>query len=711
MPNRFVQPVPYRPFRPDPVLSDGLAPVPRDDGTPDRRAARAFAQLADAADAAGGRGRQTTPTAAAELAGRDYWTRLQTALTEDAAAVYDRFGDDPDRLQGAFEALHTVHLADHVAPEIRMDYEAAFQRTTRPYLAQARADRTRRQQADDQTSFLAGLSSLQSEQARAVARLDPGTPGALDALIETQSTIDRSYDAAAERGVLAPEAAARGKAEARRATVAGFYGRQAEALPTPDAVAALRTQLQTDAMAGTLAGLDADGWPVLDGQLRRIEAAKRTQGTEAGAALTRRADDLVARAEAGQPVDPGARARLRLDAGTAPDGDRIVSAALVRLDVAERLRDTPLADAETALTAFSRQLTDDTRREALSYGQQAIRRVRSAASADPIGFAESRALIAPAPLLDLTADPDALSGAIAARVATGQAVARELGVRPRFLRAGEADGLAALAGQDPGAAADRLGALVAGAGPAARDVVAELGAASPALSGAGHMLAAGGSARAARDALLGSVPRDGRPLPAPGRTEQQAAARSVGLDDALTLLPDDAERITRTATAIARERMAAAGIDPAKDPDKAGPILTMALHEAAGARFEDGVQWGGFARVPDWSGWSSDDAAVLLPASIRADRFPAILSALQDADLAALPVAPVAPDGTRYRARDIRSARPVSVPGGLAFAAGDPGSDDPQWITAPDGRPFVLDPDQLADRLAARVPGAFRGAE
>lgn len=645
-------------------------------------------------------------------AGRDYWTRLQSVIVADTAAVYEKFKDDPEKLRAGFEALHKVHEAD-LFPEIRADYENAFQRATLPYLEQARTEQGRRQRAADQGSFLQSLQTQQTEQARAVEAIDPGTPGAIDKLMQSQDAIDRSYDDAAARGLISPVDAVKGKTDARRQTAVDFYGRQADALKSPEEVAALREKMRTDFGAGELAGIDADGWAALDGRLAGVEQKKRAGAAQATAALERRGDDLAARAASG-PLDPAERARFQADASTAPDGGRIVSTALARADLATMLRETPLPDQPAALDRLRESMgpaPTPEQQSVLAFGAKTIRESRIAAAEDPVGYAERRGLIAPAPL-DLTGGqaPSAVSGALAARVATASAVARTLGVSPRYLRPGEADGLATLAKRDPVGAADQLGAVVAGAGPAAPAVLRELGGASPVLERAGLILAGGGSARATRDFLFGSTAPEGGKLPpdVPPASRAQAAL-SIGLHDALPVLPGDAARIEATGAAIARQRLAAAGLD-AKDPS-AGPIIERAMQEAAGARFDGDVQWGGIATISrgGWFGWGSTSASVLLPSSIRSDRFGAVLDAVRDEDLATLPTAPVTGDGQKFRARDLKAARPVSVPGGIAFAAGDPASEDPQWITGPDGRPWVLDPERLADRLSPRVPGAFRG--
>ena len=162
------------------------------------------------------------------------------------------------------------------------------------------------------------------------------------------------------------------------------------------------------------------------------------------------------------------------------------------------------------------------------------------------------------------------------------------------------------------------------------------------------------------------------------------------------------------------------GIDP--NSDAAKPVFQRALQEASGAIFDKGVQYGGIVDVTRSTGFlSSQTARTIIPPTIRADRFGELIEAIRDQDLApqdmdksrpgARPyfsAPPVRAGGQPYSAADIKAARPVAVAGGYRFAAGDPASDDPQWIRGADGRPFVLALDSMRRVLEPRVPGAYR---
>ncbi len=150
--------------------------------------------------------------------------------------------------------------------------------------------------------------------------------------------------------------------------------------------------------------------------------------------------------------------------------------------------------------------------------------------------------------------------------------------------------------------------------------------------------------------------------------------------------------------------MEEAGVEP-KDAE-ATEIYGRALQEAAGARFDAEGQWGGVGTVN--RGWWSGRYQVVVPSSIRADRFGDVIDALRDSDLQDLADPPRTADGRKFTAADLKGATAIATAGGYMFALGDPASGDPQLIPA-GGKPFVLDLESLLDQLGPRVPGAIRG--
>lgn len=252
-------------------------------------------------------------------------------------------------------------------------------------------------------------------------------------------------------------------------------------------------------------------------------------------------------------------------------------------------------------------------------------------------------------------------------------------------------------------------AIVAGAGKQAPEVLAEFGADAPMIAESGAILAFGGSAAAAQDVIAGyGKGPDGKQLkglkPAVERDNAIAVAGS-----ALAYAPKDMARVQRAASAIARTRIAEQNLDPTSD--EAVDVYRQAVQEAAGAVFDRGEQFGGFADIG--GGVFSSGHKVLVPSAIRADLFGDVLASISEDDLASLGVKPKAGIATyapaaRSLASTLRGAIPVAVNGGYAFAYGDPGGEDPQFVQGDNGELFVLDLMAMRDRLATRVPGAFR---
>ena len=149
------------------------------------------------------------------------------------------------------------------------------------------------------------------------------------------------------------------------------------------------------------------------------------------------------------------------------------------------------------------------------------------------------------------------------------------------------------------------------------------------ISEAGSILAFGGSPRAAEDVILGyGKSSDGKAQK--GLKPDAAAQRYTEVaGDALALASKDSGRISRAAASIARKRITEEGVEP--DGDEAKAIYDQAVQEAAGATFDRGVQYGGFATVG--GGLFGGGRKVLVPPTIRADRFEDVLGAITDTDL------------------------------------------------------------------------------
>lgn len=736
MANRSGRSVSFTPFRPQGVLAEGQLAVARPGGEALAGAAASFGTLArslggmadslaaaegERAGLAAGNDPSFRPGRRGTIRGRahdkaaieTYLNNLDARLRLDMQDVFEAHRDDPAGLRGAFDGLAEKFRRDDVFPEIAGAFEAQFARLRLPFQNRSLDNAESERRARDYGELVRTVNELDTARSRQLAALDPNDPAAVDALIGTQNAIETQYDRAVERGLMEPAAAEKAKIEDRREAAVGFYGRQAEALRTPQEVAEFRETLREAHAAGRLDGVDGEGFDVLDGALARLQERRATEGRTASSALRRQIDSYVARVGDGVSPPTAEWSRLRLEAGQVPDGEALVQIARAKLVYAKIIRDRPLAEAEQAVARLRRETETAEDKEVLDFAEARLAAERNLVAGDTIGAGERRGLIeTPSPLvLQRGQSAEDVAGQVAARVAQADAVAEQLGRPARYLRPGEAALIRDMAAADPETAVALAGGLVAGAGPRAGRLLSELGDDAPALAQAGAILAAGGAASAARDALIGARAPEGggKRVDMPLETRAEVARSELG--NAFAVQPEDGIRVKETARNITRTRLEAAGIDPGEDTDRAQATFTRALKEATGAVFVDGEQYGGIADYPDpaaWSPWAKAKKAVA-PPGVRAGAFADVVRAIRDEDLAGLAVPPRAEDGTPYRARDLHAALPVAVAGGWRFALGDPASDDPRWIRGADGRPFTLDITTLLPRLRARVPGAFLG--
>ncbi|WP_153003595.1 phage tail tip lysozyme [Aureimonas ureilytica] len=655
---------------------------------------------------------------------RTYLEQLDTTIRTDVDAVYSKFKDDPAALDNAFQALRTVHMQDHVFPEVAADYDKAFQHVTQPYRHLARENLDQRRKQADRAEFLNRNAELETITARTVAGFDPTRDDAAEAIASSQQARDAHFDSAVARGILDPDDAAKAKLASRRQTAVSFYGRQAELLKTPEEVAALKETMRKDFASGGLAGIDGAGWAELDAALDRTRAEKQRIGSEADRTLKARGDSIAERVAAGIEVDSAEMGRFMLDRKTAPKGAAIVNETMEKVSAARILRDKPLNEAETYVLGLERDASAVSNGTA-DFARAELERMKTAARENPVGLAERKGLLPPedGSLMDAQS-PDDLIGRVKLRVERAELAAEHFGVTPKYLKPGEAAAIRAMVEQNPAGAAALAAGLVRGAGPSVGSILVELKDDAPAIAQAGVILAGGGSPKAAADVIDGyGKGADGKNHPDFLKEPMKKFVVTQTFGQAYAGSPADATRAIATAEAITKARIAKAGIDP-KSEAVVG-IYERALQEATGAVFDGDVQYGGITKLKISNGYlggrtTGNRKDVIVPPTIRADRFVDVIDAIRDSDLLAtgesrsrvgkpyFSAPPRRENGKAYSAADIKAATPVAVYGGYRFAMGDPTSDDPQWIQGADGRPFVLAIGAMKPILEARVPGAFR---
>lgn len=619
-----------------------------------------------------------------------YWSQLETEMRSTAQQAYMLHGDDPAKLEEVFTELAREQMRDHVFPEIQADYAVGFQRLTEGYMLDARQKQITRQKEADRASFLERTNELLTTQEQQLAGMEPGTTNAAEAIAGSQAAIDAHYDDAVRRGIMAPDDAASAKVTASRNAALRFYERQTEG-KTPDQIRAMKAEMQADFADGGIEGLDGAGWQSLSTRLDQLQRNAETGARQAAAALNERGEAMATRILGGYDVDQATLGQFMMDANTAPGGQAIAAETTAKIELARAVRDLPLPQARAEIDARRKALGDnptDAEIRTFEFGERVLAERRRQLANDPLSYAEAQRDIEPTPLLTEAEDPAGMAAIMRTRLDQAATVSELHGVPERYLKAGEAKALADAVKANPEQGAQIAGAIVSGAGGRAVNVLAEFGADAPIIAEAGSILAAGGSAAAAEDVVRG-YGKDAKVKMKPA-TEKQIYDREAG--EALAMQSRDATRIARAASAITRARLTSDAIEP--DSEEADDIYIQALNEAAGAIYQDGVQFGGFS---DYSTGFFSSVRVLAPNAVRADRFDDVIGSVRNEDLAVKPV-----DGVAR----LKGLVPLAMRGGYAFHDGDP--DNPRYVQGDNGSLFILDIDALEPVLSRRMPEAWR---
>lgn len=648
-------------------------------------------------------GRDTVYGRAFDVQGtRTYLETADMAMLQNQQAIVDVYGDDPVMLKKALEENLVADLKENVLDEIAPDYTVAYRKRAMTLVSKAEADKKKRDEAANRVDFLDRAGKLEDEKSRALAGFDPADPEAGSGLANIQASIDAHYDSAVARGILTEAEAAKAKQSSRDDLSVSYYVKQAVG-KRPEEIAAMRAEFTKDYADGNLPGVTADQYEKITTGLGAAEKTRQTQDAQSNRALSLRGDTLAKKVANGEPVSAEDLARFRLDAGTAPNGDEIVRRTLGRLQVSEAIRTLPIGEVERGLEKL---LTVGGRKpggEDIAFAREQIAKHRKAVEADPLGVAERFGVLpASEPLpLDGAVSPDMAESAITGRMAAAEAAAEHFGVRARYFRPEEVAAVKRLIDEDPDAALSVAAGIVGAAGARAGTIFREFGDRAPGMLHAGNILVASGNDHAARDLLAGyGKTPDGKGYTDIQPTKRRPVSEKI-VGGALVFDQGLARELEAGAAAIARKRVYDAGIDPKSDEAK--DIYGQALNEAAGATFTRGVQYGGFASFDPGFRWRARQ--VVVPTTVRADRFGDVVEALTDADLGGA----TGRNGKAWRAADFQKAMPVRVAGGHVFALGDPSSANPMFIADALGNPIVLDFDgALGAKLKARVPEAFR---
>lgn len=747
MPNRFGRGVGgIEPFNPRGLLPDLLSPIARPDGSSDAQLSAAAGSLAStiggiADQAARAEGEQAGKTAGLdphyrpdgsltirgqafnEAATKTYVNNLDAKLRTDLQTTFEANKNNPAALKKAYDDLHAKYIGPDgdVFPEIKGDFNAQFARLRMPYENKALGNFEEDTHAANRAALITNTTATQTNAAR-MAAADPANPATARNI---QVELDRHaklIDDQVANGDITADAGARLKIKTRDDVLSGAALAQADALKTPEEVAAYRANVKAKFAKGEFNGLSGDGYQGLDASLQQLESKKRTALNAGAAQLSKNLDDYIERAANGYVMSPAEWTAFQTsDAAKTPKGSAILQSGEAKLKIAGLLGRMSIDDASRMVATMRAQANgsggaSSADADVIGFAEEQLRKQRTAINSDQLGYAEQRRLVPAVAPIDFQSfaaapDPALAAGPLAAqfrdRTAQARAIGSELSRSPQFLRPEEKDRLKEIVDRGGPQALALAGAIVKGAGTDAPGILREISSDAPVLAQAGNIIANGGSMSAARDAFEAAKIKatTGKELPGVPPTISGKIVRD-SFGTAYARLGEDAGVIRATADQITRTRLASGSIDPkSSDAEK---IYKRALQEASGATFVDGVQYGGVTtyNARDWTGSA---IKVPVPPGIRADAIRDVIRSINDTDLAALNTPPRAADGKAFAARDLAAATPVAVRGGYRFAQGDPASNDPKYIRGADGNPFVL-PFETVSKIAPRVSGALLGS-
>jgi Transglycosylase SLT domain len=626
-----------------------------------------------------------------------YSSRLQDEMLSATDELAAKYADDPAGMREAFELLKDRQLTEHVPDSVKADYEVAFSRITRRQLKGAQTAYEKKLKVADESEWLSNGTRFEESLGQAQIGLEAGDDDGMTAIAGHAQRMKQHWREGVAKGFVTPRQAREAAQRLDSDVAAQWYVAQAKDA-RPDDIDALRGTLEADYAAGKLKGVDARGWTKIDTALKRQAAVVRQDEAAASAKLGKIADGVLDRAALGYEIAPEEINAMRGAAGKVDGGDDIVSATLDVLDVGQLLRNEPVGAAEEKLQKMKDLFgKTPTTEEALliDKAETLVKKSREALSTDLLGYAERSGVIEnPGSLSDVKTAED-MQALIDLRVQNAAAAATHFGVAEQYFRPGEVKALEDMVMADPDAGAAMAASILTGSGDKVGAVLKEFGNTAPVLAGAGAILAGGGDAVAARDAIAGAgKDAEGKAYSEKGwQVRKDRALGGTGL--ALIFQQDDERRVISTAERIARKRIADAGLEP--DSDEAMMVMDRAVNEAAGAVYDKGGQWGGFAEY-DPGMWQTAQK-VAVPNSIRADRLGDVIDVLQADDFA------VQPQGGVDRLQELW---PVLTAGGYVFVDFD-GDGAPVPLGGVDGKPFVLNLGAMGAKLGARVPGAFRG--
>jgi hypothetical protein len=358
-------------------------------------------------------------------------------------------------------------------------------------------------------------------------------------------------------------------------------------------------------------------------------------------------------------------------------------------------------------------------------GTKLLKEMRTQVGADPLGWSD-RTGVMPVPPIQF-GSPEA-AGQMTDRASRAEIIAQHYGIPTTYLRPDEKEALTVATAKGGPEMLGVARTIVDGFGDRAPKVMAELSKDAPTLAHVGALVSSGGNQGFAMDVADGIKLRTDPGFQIPKWMDKpedkilyaQAARGREVYGSAFVLLPDSGRAAEQAAKQAFFTRAYRNGYDPelgaeSKLPTGVKPLgvsqaaYDKTLQESVGAKFIGDAQYGGIGTYKAGGFWNTEMGKVLVPGTVRANRFQDVIGAITDEDLRTMAISPETVDGKPYTARDLRNSIPIAVNGGYVFAKGDPTSADPRYIRGALGAPFKLDFNQMEPVLRKRVPDAFLG--
>lgn len=645
-----------------------------------------------------------------------YAWRMQEGLSRDLYAAHEANQDDPQAFQAAAEQVRQNYLQDDNLqdPEIREQFDKNFADRSQVFFRSTVAAHEKKLREEELASYAGSLASQSIELERKAQLLGANPDG--DALVaEEVKRSGRLIDAALANGTITPLQAEKAKIElgetAARGRIQGVY----DALPTADAKRDFALSLLEDWKSGEgpLAAMPYATVKGISETLRRSAQADaetfRAENKVEAARITRLIEDDVASVGAsGKGLDTD-------EQGLTPDrvreylGEEKFAEWQEKRETAGRLYDaTAGMELQSAADIGERLALIAPKPGDAGFAEQAaiFNAAREKADAvlkeretDPLGQAARAGAIEVAELD--TSSPEALAQSLADRRDASDTVTSLYGAAAPVFRPGEQAALSAAIMNNPQLLPGFAGAVTQVFGKRAPQVLSEISEDGPVIAHAAGLAAATGDTSIARDVAetlsLKAQKVYQQKMPDAATLSRYGAAELGG---AFAGNPRTQAAVMQTAAILFEQAANREGFDPTAIKTAGSPAQTAyfrAIDRAAGGRKVGGVAYGGISDV--------NGSAIIVPPDLPKSQPQALVENLTADQLEKLPPIGTA-NGVAITHRQIRGAYLTSAGDGLyRVSLGDPASDDPRYLTSPDGGFWLLDIRALG-KVSTALPGA-----